>query len=119
MLDPVEDIQRAIEAVYRGLQEEGIKVIVFRRVCATYELRGLESHSAAKAQVDQERCLGERCGCNRFCSRVVSCPGIQYDEERQKAYIHEDACNGCGLCVQLCPEDAISLVDTREGVNIQ
>lgn len=118
VLDPVEDIQTAIEAVYRGLQEEGIKVIVFRRVCATYELRGLESHSAAKAQVDQERCLGERCGCNRFCSRVVSCPGIQYDEERQKAYIHEDTCNGCGLCVQLCPEDAISLVDTREGVNI-
>jgi indolepyruvate ferredoxin oxidoreductase alpha subunit len=117
IMDPTEDIQNAIEAVSAALQEDGLKVIIFRRVCATYEAKGLDSDQFAKAKVDPERCIGEQCGCNRFCSRILSCPGIQYDSEKQKAYIQEDACNGCGLCVQLCPEGAISLVGTREGVS--
>lgn len=117
VLDPVEDVQKAIEAIYKDLQEDGIKVIVFRRVCATYETKSLDSDRFVKAKVDPEKCIGESCGCNRFCSRIVSCPGIQYDREKQKAYIQEDACNGCGLCVQLCPQEALSLVNMQEEVS--
>ena len=117
VLDPIEDVHKAIEAVYGDLQEDGIKVIVFRRVCSTYETKSLDSNRFIKARVDPEKCLGESCGCNRFCSRILSCPGIQYDREKQKAYIQEDACNGCGLCVQLCPQEALSLVDIQEEVS--
>jgi len=117
VLDPVEDVQKAIEVIYKDLQEDGVKVIVFRRVCATYESKSLDSDRFVKARVDPEKCIGESCGCNRFCSRIVSCPGIQYDREKQKAYIQEDACNGCGLCVQLCPQEALSLVTIQEEVS--
>jgi indolepyruvate ferredoxin oxidoreductase alpha subunit len=111
VLDPVEDIQKAIETVYRNLQEEGVKLIVFRRVCSTYETKESSSDQLIKAKVDPEKCIGEVCGCDRFCSKVLGCPGILYDEEKGKAYIREDACNGCSLCVQLCPRQAISLVE--------
>lgn len=117
VLDPVEDVQKAIEVIYKDLQEDGVKVIVFRRVCATYETKSLDSDRFVKVRVDPEKCIGESCGCNRFCSRIVSCPGIQYDREKQKAYIQEDACNGCGLCVQLCPQEALSLVNMQEEVS--
>jgi len=117
VLDPVEDIQQATEAVYEGLQEGGVKVIVFRRICSTFRTRSLEGNRLTKARVDQEKCLGEACGCNRFCSRVLGCPGIQYDREKGKAYIREDACDGCGLCVQLCPEEAITLFDVEREVS--
>jgi indolepyruvate ferredoxin oxidoreductase alpha subunit len=111
VLDPVEDIQKAIETVYRNLQEEGVKLIVFSRVCSTYETKESSSDQLIKAKVDPEKCIGEVCGCDRFCSKVLGCPGILYDEEKGKAYIREDACNGCSLCVQLCPRQAISLVE--------
>jgi indolepyruvate ferredoxin oxidoreductase alpha subunit len=111
VLDPVEDVQRAAEAIYQGLQEDGVQVIVFRRICSTFRTRHLETDRVVKARVDQNKCLGDACGCNRFCTRILGCPGIQYDWEKGKAYVQEDACDGCGLCVQLCPEQAISLVD--------
>ena len=110
VLDPVEDLEKAKEKVYEFLQEDGVKVIVFRRVCATFEKKRIKGEQRPNARVDQERCLGEQCGCDRFCSRVISCPAIQYDKAKEKAYIEEDLCNGCGLCGQLCPREAIELV---------
>lgn len=111
VLDPVEDVQKAREAVYSGLQEKGVNVIVFRRVCATFELKKSRDKNRPHARVEEERCLGENCGCDRFCSRIVSCPAIQYDRVKEKAYIEEDLCNGCNLCAQLCPRNAIELVE--------
>lgn len=107
LLDPVDDIHRAIEAVYEALQEDGVNVIVFRRICATFEIRSKPSENRSCVQVDETLCIGDQCGCNRFCSSVIGCPAIQYDRERDKAVIQEDSCNGCGLCVQMCPREAI------------
>jgi indolepyruvate ferredoxin oxidoreductase alpha subunit len=114
VLDPVEDIQSAIDAVCAALQEEGVKVIVFRRACATFEKKAKDTGRSLKARVDPERCVGEACGCNRFCSRVLACPSVEYDKEEGKAFINEDTCNGCGFCRQLCFRQAISLIDLQE-----
>ncbi len=115
VLDPVKNIRKAIETVYQNLQEEGIKIIVFRRLCATFEARMQSPEQRLrKASVDQEKCIGDECEDDRFCSRVLGCPGIHYDREKNKAYIQEDSCNGCGLCVQLCLQKAISLYVQRK-----
>jgi indolepyruvate ferredoxin oxidoreductase alpha subunit len=116
VLDPVEDIQAAIQAVYKALQGEGVRVIVFRKGCATFERKARDREKMLKASVDPDRCIGEACGCDRFCGRVLACPAVQYDKKEEKAFINADTCNGCGLCVQLCPRQAISLVDVPQEV---
>ena len=110
VMDPVENINKTIEAIYRELHNEGISVIVFRRVCSTFEAKTLLEDWPNVAEIDPEKCKGEACGCNRFCVQTLSCPGLQYDEKTGAAYILDSACNGCGLCVQLCSQAAISLV---------
>jgi len=57
--------------------------------------------------VDQDLCLGERCGCNRLCTRVFKCPGLIWDEIAGKARIDEAICTGCGVCAEICPSLAI------------
>ena len=111
VLDPVENINNAIESIYRSLQEKGLKAIIFRRSCSTFEAKTFSGDWPQVAAINAERCLGEGCGCNRFCSRTISCPGLQYDAQTGKACILDSACNGCGLCTQLCPQAAISLVN--------
>ena len=110
VLDPVENINNAIECLYRSLQAKTLKVIVFRRVCSTFEAKTFTGDWPQVATVDTDKCIGEDCGCSRFCSRTISCPGLQYDAQTGKAFILDSACNGCGLCTQLCPQAAISIV---------
>jgi len=110
VLDPVENIKKAIEIIYRSLHKKSINVIIFRRVCSTFEAKTLPDDWAHVATVEADKCKGEACGCNRFCIQTLSCPGLQYDSHTATAYVMDGVCNGCGLCVQLCPQAAISLV---------
>ncbi|MHB8868593.1 MAG: thiamine pyrophosphate-dependent enzyme [Thermoleophilia bacterium] len=110
VLDPVADVRAATEAVFRALRSGGLKVLVLRKACATWEARAVEV-DGRKAWVDPEVCLADACGCDRFCARVLGCPGNRWDADGGKAYVDPDYCNACGLCVQLCPANALSVVD--------
>jgi indolepyruvate ferredoxin oxidoreductase alpha subunit len=101
--DPFE-VDQAIEDLYDMLQEDGAKVMVFRRKCYLVESK---EKGIKKVYVEPEKCIGDDCGCARFCSRVFNCPGIIWDQEAQKAKIDEVVCTGCGVCATLCPRGAI------------
>ncbi|MFP3951768.1 MAG: ribosome biogenesis/translation initiation ATPase RLI [Candidatus Bathyarchaeia archaeon] len=65
------------------------------------------------AVVDKERCRSDKCDlvCIRFCPMVrTRREAIRLDEEG-KAYVAESICSGCGICVQKCPFDALSIVN--------
>jgi indolepyruvate ferredoxin oxidoreductase alpha subunit len=104
------NVAETTETIYRLLQKPGVKVLVLRRTCAL-----VQSRRGAKAvvRVDQEKCLGDACGCGRFCSKVFGCPACIWDSEKQKARIDDVVCNGCGVCATLCPQGAILV---EEGV---
>ncbi|MBN1368511.1 MAG: 4Fe-4S binding protein [Dehalococcoidales bacterium] len=86
------------------------RVLISRRECA---LKGRLKKTLYKVYVDQKKCLGEECGCNRFCTRIFKCPGLIWDNEKKKASIDEAICIGCGVCTEICPQSAI----IKEAIN--
>ncbi|QGP91531.1 hypothetical protein MGLY_08660 [Neomoorella glycerini] len=87
-----------LEAVEKAIREEtaaaGPSVIIARRPCAL-----LNKEKEAVYIVDKGNCLG----C-RYCLEL-GCPALSFKE--QQAVIDPVQCNGCGLCTQICPGEAI------------
>ncbi len=66
------------------------------------------------AVLDKELCQPKKCGleCIKYCPVNKSgADCIVLNEETKKAQIDEDLCNGCGICVKVCPFDAITIVN--------
>ena len=69
------------------------------------------------AVLDKESCQTKKCGleCIKYCPVNKSgADCIVLNEETAKAQIDENICNGCGICVKVCPFDAITIVNLAE-----
>jgi len=100
------DLAATTEAMLKFLQDnEGVKVLILKRECAL--VRSKKQKKLYQMEVNQERCLGDACGCNRLCTRVFKCPGLYWDRATGKAGIDEAICAGCGVCAEICPASAI------------
>lgn len=88
------------------LQKGGVNVLILRQICAlSPEKKGKKRFEVT---VDESVCIGENCGCNKFCTRVFKCPGLRWDPETKTARIDEVICSGCGVCASICPSGAIT-----------
>jgi len=65
--------------------------------------------------LDKDLCQPQKCGleCIKYCpvNKSGSDCIILNEESPKKAQIDEDVCNGCGICVKVCPFDAITIVN--------
>ncbi len=69
------------------------------------------------AVLDKEACQPKKCGleCIKYCPVNKSgADCIIMNQEIGKAQIDENICNGCGICVKVCPFDAITIVNLAE-----
>ncbi len=69
------------------------------------------------AVLDKDLCQPRKCGleCIKYCPVNKSgADCIVLDETSKKATIDENICNGCGICVKVCPFDAITIVNLAE-----
>ena len=69
--------------------------------------------------LDKDRCQPKKC--DYLC--IHYCPGVRMeedtiviDEDSKKPLISEELCEGCGICTNRCPFDAISIINLPEAV---
>lgn len=96
IVDPV-NLKAAVQAVKESLDYQQPSVVIMKRECIN-----LPGHKAASNPVfvDEQKCRD--CG---LCVTEIGCPALVM-EKGQKPRVFE-TCVGCGLCVEVCPFDAI------------
>jgi indolepyruvate ferredoxin oxidoreductase, alpha subunit len=106
------DIPGTRKKLLHALEDpEGAKVLIMRRRCQM--LKGKDEKPPYRVFVDQRKCIGENCGCDRVCTRVFKCPGLIWDAKEGKSKVDEVICIGCGVCADICPEGAIIKEETK------
>lgn len=111
--DPL-DLDASVAAAREALDYEGPSAILFESPCIQLVKPG------APAIVDPATCTG----CKK-CITEIGCPAIGFDadargarsKERGQAFVDASLCNGCGLCTQVCPFDALSMT-TADQTNV-
>jgi indolepyruvate ferredoxin oxidoreductase alpha subunit len=99
------DLEETRKTINQLIDHEGVKVLILQQACALSPERKYEKKY--EMRIDETLCLGEKCGCNRLCTRIFRCPGLIWDKEKSKARIDEVICVGCGVCSSICPVAAI------------
>lgn len=100
------DLEKTLNLLNLLMEDKkGAKVLILRKACALSPERKTEKKYSMK--VDEDRCRGANCGCNRLCTRVFKCPGLIWNESSGHSRIDEAICVGCGVCGDICPEQAI------------
>lgn len=107
------DVVEAEKTLRRLMNEPGMNVLIMRQPCATLKAKE-RSRKPVRVYVDQDVCLGDGCGCDKYCSRVWGCPGNTWDFKKNKALIDPVTCVGCGVCAKLCPSGAIKVEGGEE-----
>ncbi|MDM8522063.1 indolepyruvate ferredoxin oxidoreductase subunit alpha [Desulfococcaceae bacterium HSG8] len=85
-------------------REHGPAVVIAKHPCLLDRtLRG-EQHQPVKIEVT-DTCDG--CG---YCVKHFECPALVPDEAEERVNIDAILCSGCGVCVQVCPKESLSIV---------
>jgi indolepyruvate ferredoxin oxidoreductase alpha subunit len=99
------DVETTEKTLLGMLRKKGAKVLILKQICAlSPEKRGKKLYQMS---VCEDVCIGENCGCNRMCTRILRCPGIYWDAVKEVSRIDEVICAGCGVCASICPSGAI------------
>ena len=88
------DLDASVEVIKKVADEPGVKAVIFESPCAVL------FKPETPYEVDTSKCID----C-RMCIREIGCPGIVIKDGH--VAVDESLCNGCGLCSQICPVDAI------------
>ena len=99
------NINELIETIREALRTPGPAVIVARRMCAELARRQARRKGIkiTPPTVNKEKCTG----C-KYCITQLLCPALIWREDEKKADIDPILCAGCGMCVQICPQKAIT-----------
>jgi indolepyruvate ferredoxin oxidoreductase, alpha subunit len=105
-LDPYE-IDTCIDKLAQAYRYDGISVVISRRICSLIETRHMGSRGGIDAHVRPFYIDPDKCTLCMICSRIFACSAI-YDRGNNVAPVIDSIeCIGCGICIPVCPDDAI------------
>ncbi len=79
----------------------GVAVVIAKHPC-------LLDREARRSQTVYTMCVTEDCTGCRHCLDDFECPALTLDEADGRVVIDGVRCVGCGVCVHVCPEGAIT-----------
>ncbi|MBM4331409.1 MAG: indolepyruvate ferredoxin oxidoreductase subunit alpha [Deltaproteobacteria bacterium] len=104
ILDPyqLESMIQAVKEADKVTRSEdgGISVIISRHPC-------LMNLSPGQKQKSYGLEITGDCIACEICYRDFECPAISLNPQSGMARIDQNLCSGCGVCVQVCPQNAI------------
>lgn len=103
VIDPF-NLRKAKEAFTEALQYDGVAVLIAKHPCAQITARERRKKGIHIVfDIEQDKC--SRC---MVCVRDFACPAI-YVAKDGSVHIDSLLCVGCGVCRQVCPENAIEV----------
>lgn len=97
IVDPY-DLRETTKVLQEALKKPGVKVVIARRECSLQAMR--KGIRYTPPIIDYNKCTN----C-MACIRSLGCTALTIRDG--KVAIIEELCNGCNMCVQVCPFNAI------------
>lgn len=97
-------LDESVQVAKKAIAFPGPSAVIYKAPCAQY------TPKQPACKVDPEACIA----C-RICIKTIGCPAISMRDDVSCVEIDENQCNGCGLCVDVCPKDALSVPSRRQG----
>lgn len=94
-------VRKSITAIREALEYQGVSVVIAQEMCTLYAKN-------LKLLKPRPFMVTDKCRNHRNCINELACPAFYLEAE--KVRIDPDACVGCAVCAQICPENAIAPV---------
>ncbi|MFO8048475.1 MAG: indolepyruvate ferredoxin oxidoreductase subunit alpha [Desulfosudaceae bacterium] len=92
------NLKKSVAAIKEAVAFAGVSVVISREACVL-KAKGLKKKTTRKFHVS------DRCRNHRTCVNEFACPAFFIENDRVQ--INPDLCEGCAVCAQICPENAI------------
>lgn len=86
-------------------REEGVAVVIAKSPCLVDRTRPRSKRPQAAVDATCTGC--------RVCTSQFECPALVFDEATNKVTVDLMICSGCGVCLDVCPQQAISRREER------
>ena len=93
-------IKKTIEAAKAAMEYEGVSVIISEEICPLFAKAIGEKKRTRPFYVNTSKCKD-----HRICISQLACPAMYMEGDH--VLIDKNQCNGCSICAQICPENAI------------
>jgi len=90
-------------AAYAGDPDGGIAVIIARHPCVINDRQGAVPTPTSVT-------INDNCDLCGFCHDRFECPALYKDLAAEQSRVDPMLCAACGVCLQVCPKDAIEEV---------